>query len=51
LSHGAEMPDLRHASVVSVVRDTVTGAGGGAVRRAVGVAVSKRWVAEKVTPR
>ena len=44
-------PTCGNASVVSVIRDTVTGAGGGVIRRAVGVAVSKRWAAEKVTPR
>jgi hypothetical protein len=45
-----EMPDLGEASVVSVVRDTISGAGKGATRRAVGISVSKTWASDKITP-
>jgi len=45
-----EMPDLGNASVVSVVRDTISGAGKGATRRAVGISVSKTWASDKITP-
>jgi len=43
-------PDLGNASVVSVVRDTISGAGKGATRRAVGISVSKTWASDKITP-
>jgi hypothetical protein len=43
-------PDLGNASVVSVIRDAVTGADGGVTRRTVGITLSKRWAAKKITP-
>jgi len=45
-----QMPDLRGASVASVVRDTVSGAGRAPRARAVGISVSQTWASDKITP-
>jgi hypothetical protein len=43
-----ELPDLGDTSVVSVVRETVGGAGERAARRAVGIAAGKGWASDKI---